>query len=277
MRTDTGVVRARNEDAAHVDEEGRFVVLADGMGGPGFGDIASSIAVQVIAKALRAGNPVLSAFEDTPTDDTRDAVRHLIDAAMHMAHDSVQARARAEPEKHGMGTTADVVVVAGNEAIVAHVGDSRTYLVREGRAHRVTSDHTVAETLKRAGALTEEEAEKSPLRQMLSSAIGISSMVMIDHAHVALRAGDRLLICSDGLYNYFTDDDLASRLTLAELDDALAELIAEARARGGHDNITGIVIETFSKEAGPVAGVSEDALASLVEHVLREESVPNHE
>src|SRR5262245_28842110 len=109
MRTDTGVLRARNEDAAHVDEDGRFVVLADGMGGPGSGDVASSIAVEVIGEALRAAGSVLEEFDREPDNERREQVRLVIEAALRSAHDAVQAHARAEPEKHGMGTTADIV------------------------------------------------------------------------------------------------------------------------------------------------------------------------
>jgi len=270
MQTDTGRQRANNEDTAHVDADGQFVVLADGMGGAGAGEVASALAVDEVRAALEASADDLATFEVAPTDEGRAHLRQLIERAVQCAHDAVLERGRVEPDKRGMGSTLDVVVVAGGEAFVAHVGDSRTYLVRDGKATRVTADQTLAEALVAAGALTTDEAESSPLRSVLSSGIGLK-MFKIDHAHLELRAGDRLLICSDGLYGYFTDEDLARRLTLAELGVALAGLVDEARERGGHDNITAIVVDVFSLRAGPVAGVPEDALASMIDVNLAED------
>ena len=274
MQTDPGVSRAFNEDTAYIDPEGRFAVLADGMGGPGSGEIASTISVEAVREALVESADALAAFEACPGPSGREAVRAAIEQAVRRAHEAVIERGRVEPDKRGMGSTLDVCVVAGGEAFVAHVGDSRTYLIRDGRTIRVTADHTVAEALVAAGALTADEAESSPLRQMLSSAVGLPKMFKIDHAHLELQAGDRLLICSDGLYGYFADDDLARRLSIAELGSALAGLVEDARARGGHDNITGIVLEVFSRRAGPVAGVPDEALASMVDENLAEDSWP---
>jgi protein phosphatase len=270
MQTDTGVVRAHNEDAAHVDADGRFVILADGMGGQGAGEVAAALTVDVIRGALEAEAGALAEFEAAPTDAGRDQIRAAIERAVRAAHDAVLAGGQ-RPATHGMGATVDVVVVAGGKAFVGHVGDSRTYVIRDGRAIQVTSDHTVAETLVRAGALTPEEARTSPLRTVLASAIGQARMFVLDHAYIALEVGDRLLICSDGLHGYFSPEDLASRLALADLDAGLAGLVAEARARGGQDNITAIVVEVYSPEAGPVAGVSAAALESLVDDSFRED------
>jgi protein phosphatase len=270
MRTDTGVVRAHNEDAAHVDPGGRFVVLADGMGGQGSGEVAAALSIEVITRELVAAEPELAAFEAAPTDEGRDRIRAELERVVRAAHDAVLAGGQKSATK-GMGATLDLVVVAGGKAFVAHVGDGRTYVIRDGRAIQVTSDHTVAETLVRAGALTPEDAATSPLRTVLASAIGQAKMFVLDHAYVALELGDRLLICSDGLHNYLSAEDLASRLELAELDAGLAQLVDEAKARGGADNITAIVVEVYSPEAGPVAGVSSTALDALVDDSFREE------
>jgi PPM family protein phosphatase len=270
MQTDVGRIRANNEDSAYVDPGGRFVLLADGMGGAGAGEVASAIAVEAARAELEAAAAALGAFEAAPSLEGRSSVRAIVERAAQRAHDAVIERARVEPDKRGMGSTLDVVVVTGGEAFVAHVGDSRTYLIREGATTRVTSDQTVAQALVTAGALTEHEAEKSPLRSVLASGIGLSHF-RIDHAHVELVAGDRLLICSDGLHGYFTDEDLARRLSIAELGVALAGLVDEARERGGADNITGIVVDVYSLAAGPVAGVPADALATMVDTNLAED------
>lgn len=270
MQTDIGKKRLNNEDTAYVDPGGRFVVLADGMGGVGAGEVASAMAVEEVRALLDAAAIDLGAFETEPTDAGRDKLRRLVERAVQRAHDAVIERARVEPDKRGMGSTLDVVAVAGGEAFIAHVGDSRTYLVRDGEATQITADQTLAHALVQAGALSAADAESSPLRSVLASGIGLNH-VRIELGHVELRPGDRLLICSDGLHGYFTAGDLARRLTLAELGVALAGLIDEARERGGADNITGIVVDVYSLRAGPVAGVPDAALASMVDVTLAED------
>jgi serine/threonine protein phosphatase PrpC len=274
MRTDVGVERANNEDSAFVDDGGRYAVLADGMGGAGAGEIASAIAVEEVRAALDGSADTFAAFDGEPSETGRDAVRAAIEQAVLHAHEAVAARAKAEPDKHGMGTTLDLVVVAGGEAFISHVGDGRTYLIRDGKALQITADHTVAAALQRAGALSDAEAANSPLRTVLASAIGLPKMFKVDHGHLELLAGDRLLICTDGLHGYFEDDDLAHRLSIAELGAALAGLIEDAKARGGKDNITGIVLDVFSTHAGPVAGVPEEAIESMLDDSLAEGSWP---
>jgi len=141
------------------------------------------------------------------------------------------------------------VLVAGAEAFVAHVGDSRTYLVRDGRSSQITTDHTVAEVLVIEGKLTIEEAQVSPLRTILVNAIGVSADVGVEMAHVTLKRNDRLLLCSDGLHDYFpVEEEIAQRLSTETPGDALAEMVELAKTRGGHDNITGVavhVVEVF--------------------------------
>ena len=251
MRTDVGVVRERNEDFAYIDPAGRFVVLADGMGGHGAGDVVRTI---------------LERFDLSRA--TRRQIEQTLVRACSLANDAVLARSEREPDKHGMGTTLEVVVLRGPEAFIAHVGDSRTYHVRDGAARQVTADHTVAETMRRAGTLTDDEAKISPLRSMLSNAVGVTPGVLIDQAHVRLEPGDRLLVCSDGLYDYFEPDEIAER----SLDD----LIEEAKLRGGHDNLTGVMLEAQRSPVElPFDEVGDDQLGAIVESVLREISRSN--
>jgi len=274
MRTDAGVVRGSNEDVAYVDPKGRFAILADGMGGPGAGEIAAATTVDVVRTCLETYAEVIEEFIDKPSQAARDRIHGLVERAVHLSHDVVLERQRAEPDKHGMGTTLEVVVVAGGEAFVTHVGDSRTYLVRDGVAMQVTADHTVAEAMKQSGAITDSVARESPLRSVLSSAIGIPAAMAVDHATIPLRPGDRMLVCSDGLHDYFTAEELAARLSIDALDRALAEMVSLARERGGHDNITGIAMEMFGRVA-PVVGVSDDALDDFVESALDEATSPH--
>jgi hypothetical protein len=167
----------------------------------------------------------------------------LLQSAVLQAHQAVYQRGQAESDKQGMGTTLDVVLIAGGEAFVAHVGDSRTYLIRDGRASQITTDHTVAEVLVIEGKLTIEEAQVSPLRTILVNAIGVSPDVGVEMAHVTLRRGDRLLLCSDGLHDYFpVEEEIAQRLSGEKPGEALAEMVELAKQRGGHDNITGVAV-----------------------------------
>jgi serine/threonine protein phosphatase PrpC len=254
MRTDVGVVREHNEDSAHVDPGYRFFIVADGMGGHAAGEVASAMAVQTVRETLEKASDEIAAFAVRPDEEGRKEIVTLLETAVRAAHRAVFERGSRETDKQGMGTTLEVVLVAGNEAFIAHVGDSRTYLVRETRAVQITTDHTVAEVLVLEGKLSVEEAQMSPLRTILVNAIGVAPDVGIEMAHVQLHEGDEILLCSDGLHDYFpAEQEIADRLGSRDPDEALAELVELAKERGGHDNITGIVVHVvppgFSRPA----------------------------
>ncbi|MEO8703980.1 MAG: protein phosphatase 2C domain-containing protein [Kofleriaceae bacterium] len=241
--TDVGVVRDHNEDSAHMEAVKGFFIVADGMGGHAAGEVASAMAVETVRVTLEAAKPEIDAFKKAPTDAGRRGIVQLLQSAVLSAHQAVFQRGQNEQDKAGMGTTLDVVLVAGPEAFVAHVGDSRTYLIREGRSSQITTDHTVAEVLVIEGKLTIEEAQVSPLRTILVNAIGVSADVGVEMAHVTLKRGDRLLLCSDGLHDYFpVEEEIAQKLSSDKPGDALADMVELAKTRGGHDNITGVAV-----------------------------------
>jgi serine/threonine protein phosphatase PrpC len=243
MVTDVGVVRDHNEDSAHVDPSRRFFIVADGMGGHAAGEVASAMAVESVQKTLAASTSLIDAFAARPSDTTRRALVQLLQGAVLSAHQGVFQRGSRESDKAGMGTTLDVVLIAGREAFVAHVGDSRTYLIRDGKAAQLTTDHTVAEVLVIEGKLTIEEAMVSPYRTVLVNAIGVAADVGVEMAHLQLRQGDRLLVCSDGLHDYFlAEQEIADTLSEDDFHKALAGMVETAKERGGHDNITGVVV-----------------------------------
>ncbi len=301
LRTDVGVVRARNEDAAHVDERGRFAIVADGMGGHGAGDVASTMAVALVRASLEAEAALLVSYASEPTLAGRTLLAARMRTAVERANAEVFDRSEREPDKHQMGSTLEVVLLAGNEAFIAHVGDSRTYLIRHGRAAQLTVDHTVAETMRRAGAMSDEEAGVSEMRSVLSNAIGVTPTVTVDLLRVELRSGDRLLVCSDGLHEYFTREQLAHQASAGDPDAALSRMLAHARDGGGHDNITGVIIELRTRPAatapplptidplddqptnpvpypverpagGPLEGVGDETLKHFLDQTLRESS-----
>lgn len=241
--TDIGVVRDHNEDSAHMEPSKGFFIVADGMGGHAAGEVASAMAVETVRKTLEGSRPEIDAFRKGPSDAGRRQLVQLLQNAVLSAHQAVYQRGQNEQDKAGMGTTLDVVLVAGPEAFVAHVGDSRTYLIREGRSSQITTDHTVAEVLVIEGKLTIEEAQVSPLRTILVNAIGVSADVGVEMAHVTLKRGDRILLCSDGLHDYFPiEEEIAQKLSAEAPGRALKEMVELAKTRGGHDNITGIAV-----------------------------------
>jgi serine/threonine protein phosphatase PrpC len=229
--SDVGKVRGRNEDSFIVDaEHGRFAV-ADGMGGHVAGVIASITALAAFDQYLAA---------------TNDASETAVHAAIHTANRTVWQRADAEREKTGMGTTLTALVFAADrkEFVVGHVGDSRLYRLRAGGLEQITRDHTAAQELVDSGQLTKTEARRHPLSSMLYRSIGTRPEVEIDVQRATAQAGDRYLLCSDGLSGMVDDADLAAILVQDKAVPAIcAELIGAANLHGGIDNITAIVIE----------------------------------
>ena len=258
--TDVGVVRDHNEDSAFMEAKQGFFIVADGMGGHAAGEVASAMAVETVRQTLEGAKAEIEAFRKTPSDAGRRGLVQLLQNAVLQAHQAVYQRGQTETDKQGMGTTLDVVLVAGGEAFVAHVGDSRTYLVRDGRSSQITTDHTVAEVLVIEGKLTIEEAQVSPLRTILVNAIGVSADVGVEMAHVTLKKNDRLLLCSDGLHDYFpVEEEIAQRMAAEKPGDALKEMVELAKTRGGHDNITGVAVHvTDIHEAATPERVSGD-------------------
>ncbi len=241
--TDVGMVREHNEDSANFNVELGFFIVADGMGGHAAGEIASAMTVESVTQTLTDAKNQTAAFANAPDERGRRILVQTLQSSVLTAHQAVYARGTAEPEKHGMGTTLDVLLVAGAEAFVAHVGDSRTYLLRNGQCSQITTDHTVAEVHVIEGKLTAEEAAVSPYRNVLVNAIGVSAEVGVEMAHLQLQSGDMLLVCSDGLHDYFqSEEEIAESMAGEDPEASLRSMVEQAKERGGHDNITGIVV-----------------------------------
>jgi protein phosphatase len=227
--TDIGNVREANED--HFLTGGDLFAVADGMGGEGNGEIASRVAIEALQEA----------FADEPT------AAGLVEA-VRRANAAVLARSEAEPEPTRMGTTIAAVARVGSadddRLVVVNVGDSRVYLFREGRLTRLSSDHSRVADLVRAGEITEEEAVGHPERHMLTHAIGIDGSVTPHVNHTRPRPGDRLLLCSDGLFNEVPVVEIGAALAETEQpDEAAVQLVALANQHGGSDNVTAVVLD----------------------------------
>jgi PPM family protein phosphatase len=230
--TDVGRVRSANEDAYGLCAEAGFFVVCDGMGGAAAGEVASNTAATTAIEALR---------NTSDQDDPRKLLEETIAAANLL----VFTRSEREPALHGMGTTLVSLLVRDGRAYVAHVGDSRCYLFREGRLERQTQDHSLVDEQVRLGQMTPAEAEQSPFRNVITRAIGTRSTVVSDIGEVPTQPGDIFLLCSDGLTRELSDQRLAELLS-AEQEDMqtlCSRLISEANAAGGHDNITCLLVK----------------------------------
>ncbi|MFN7151502.1 MAG: Stp1/IreP family PP2C-type Ser/Thr phosphatase, partial [Microthrixaceae bacterium] len=224
-----GQIRSANEDSYLVADD--LVAVADGMGGHRAGEVASAATVEVL--------------------ETMAGHRSLADLvlAVHMANRTINDRAADDEDLRGMGTTVCVVGAVdedGEHVAVLNVGDSRVYLYAAGELRQLTEDHSLVETLVREGRITAQEAEVHPQRNVLTRALGVEALVVVDAWLLAPCDGDRLLLCSDGLFNELDDATIAG--ILAEGDDpevTARRLAAEADAAGGRDNITAVVVDVL--------------------------------
>jgi PPM family protein phosphatase len=229
-RTDVGQVRTANEDAfGYRVEEGVFA-LCDGMGGAAAGEVASRMAVDALIEGLCAAG-------------SHENRRKVLEEAIATANQRVHTRASKEAALHGMGTTLVALAIGGNRALIGNVGDSRCYLFRGGTLIQQTHDHSLVDEQVRLGQLTQYEAEHSPLRNVITRAIGTQVSVAPDIIELDLKAGDILMLCSDGLTKELPDDSIATLLAgKADLDELCLRLIGAAKAAGGHDNITAVLV-----------------------------------
>ena len=240
-RTDIGKKRKHNEDSFLADDELGLYVVADGMGGHAAGEVASAQAVKSIREALLDGRPVLESFARTPTVESREQVAHLMERAILKACADIHALSSSDMGKRGMGTTVVALLAAGRKAVVGHVGDSRVYLFRNGRAHQLTEDHTIIQEQLKRGLITKDQVATAENRNVITRAVGIQPSVAVDTLVTDLLPGDLYLLCSDGLHGYLTEDELPQ--LLSQEKDKLPDLLVDiALQRGGKDNVTAICL-----------------------------------
>lgn len=250
--TDVGLKRTQNEDSAgfwieetEASRRGALLVVADGMGGARAGEVASRLAV----------DSVMSTYREEAHGDILADLAHSLEVANRIVHE----HGVAHPDLNGMGTTCTAVVVRDREVYLAHVGDSRAYLLRNGSIRQLTQDHTLVAQLVLNQQITPEQAKVDPRRNLVTRSVGVGSFVEVDAERLpeALGDGDAILICTDGLHGLVDDEEIAWTASGADLDVACAELIQLAKERGGHDNITLLIAryDTADQDAGaPPAG-----------------------
>ncbi len=244
MRTDPGLVREANEDAVawitpqdETAAKGSLAIVADGMGGHAAGEIASAIAVDVIQRIYY---------------DLNAAMPKVLATAFAAANRAILAYAEQHPECRGMGTTCTVLAFRDGKAWLGHIGDSRAYLLRKGQLRQLSEDQTLVAQLVSEGTITPEEADASPVQNVILQALGAKAQIepIIGSEGLVLEAGDVLVLCSDGVFNMVAEPmiaDVAGRLPPQEACDALIEA---ALAAGGHDNAS---LGIFTVNAEPEA------------------------
>ncbi|OGW36198.1 MAG: hypothetical protein A2010_13820 [Nitrospirae bacterium GWD2_57_9] len=228
--TDTGRKRTNNEDAFLIDQELRLYAVADGIGGHSGGEVASRIAVETLRERVR---------EDRRERDPGD----VLNDAFILGNTRVIEAGATDRGLAGMGTTLTAVLLKGTSAHLAHAGDSRAYLLREGMLEQVTEDHGVVAEQVRAGIVTPDQARRSPYRHIITRALGIERELLVDRRTIELRENDVLLLCTDGLTEMIEDREIERILLSSALPDAVQGLIAAANRNGGVDNITVVVVK----------------------------------
>jgi protein phosphatase len=226
-QSDVGKKRGHNEDRYLLDTEMKLFAVADGMGGHRGGEVASALAVESLDGYVREHG-------------VADPVRAIVDG-VRAANTRIHDVGVADPDLHGMGTTTSSILFRDDKAYVAHVGDSRVYLVRGGKIAQLTDDHSLVWQQMKAGIITEEQARKSPFRNIISRSVGVAADVEIDALEVGVQSGDTFVLCSDGLSGVVGDVEIKEATEnnfLHRVPDVLVDL---ANERGGPDNVTVVV------------------------------------
>lgn len=231
-KTDKGKTRKNNEDSFFVDETAGLYAVADGIGGHAGGEVASRTAVQTLGELAR--------IPASGNEDISDVLTHAFKTANTRLHQA----GSADPALFGMGTTLTALLLHGTAAHLAHIGDSRAYLLRDGVLEQISEDHGMIAEQVRAGIVTPEQARRSPYRHIITRALGIDREVTIDYKAIEIRQQDIFLLCTDGLTEMIEDIEIERILARNSPPEAAARLVAAANDHGGVDNITVVVLKT---------------------------------
>jgi protein phosphatase len=249
--TDVGRKRNVNEDAYFVDDSMGFFVVADAVGGHNKGEIASREAIDQLKMWVYGAKHDLDRLVERCEKGDSDAhweIRRLLENGVQSACYMVFGMAELDPDKRGMSTTVSAMLIRGGFAFAAHVGDSRVYRIRRRGVLQITEDHTLINYKVKHGLMTKEEAEKATGKNVITRAVGHKDYVQVDTADIDVAAGDRFLMCTDGLHGYLKNDDELLELVADDPIEAGANAaVALANQRGGKDNITVIVVEAREK------------------------------
>ena len=257
-------MRQVNEDCYILAPDLGLLAVADGMGGHHRGDVASQLACNVIKETISSHRGVIEMMERNSVDAARLAVEAMLENAVQRASSEVFEAADAiAGQGKRMGTTMDVLLVVANTAFLAHVGDGRVYLLRDGEVHQLTRDHSMVEQQLDRGELTQEEARRSQKKNVITRALGVFDQVQVDMMNFDLLDDDKLLLCSDGLHRYIGPSELGEAL-LSRMDpDCPGRLIGLANRRGGRDNLTAICVEVQAESTAEMQMPTRQCLETL--------------
>lgn len=243
--SDPGRVRTNNEDSYGYDAALGVLVLCDGMGGEAAGEVASDLAVNSVLAYFRQGETGREAPEQERVEEVSDEANQL-GGAFLAANRTIREAIWKNPELKGMGTTVVAALLRGRSLAVAHLGDSRIYLIREQQIEQLTNDHSFVMEQVRRGMMTIEEAQHSPIQNIITRALGAAESVEPDLADRELQSEDVMLMCSDGLTRHLDDEQILKVVSsAANMQEACIRLIAEANAAGGVDNITCLLMRVL--------------------------------
>ncbi len=250
--THVGNVRDHNEDSHVADADSQVFIVADGMGGHAAGEVASSTAVRIASEAWRSLSTRrhLEAYAEHGDAATRRAVVRAVRQGAVNAHLDILRQAQEDENKSGMGTTFTGFAVAGGDAVFAHAGDSRAYLIRDGMAIQLSEDHTLLSRLHAAGVEPgDEQTSPDRFKGVLTNALGIGGETRVATFVVPLCSGDRIVLCSDGVHDYFKESEIGEVVVAAPSPARAAQRLVDlALERGGEDNATAVVVKVL--EAG---------------------------
>ena len=270
-QTDVGRRRNQNEDALYASSELGVFIVADGVGGRAAGELASALTVETFEAASPELQSAVSRYTDRPEWQTRNEVLELLDGICQRASRSVYDESERR-NKRGMTTTLVAAVVGGGAVFLAHVGDSRAYLIRDGLIRQLTEDHSMVNELVRSGQMTYEEAIRSRYRSVITRAVGLYPTVQADVMCIEVLPGDRLVLCSDGLSDPVSEEDIESIASQDDVETATSQLILRALENGGPDNVTVVLIEPEASEEAEAAR----ARAQVMEELFLFKDLPFH-
>lgn len=236
--TDTGMARKHNEDSFFVNEEGGLLVVADGVGGQSSGEVASKMAVELIndyiTKFKAENRPYVGSVDESLSEET-----NRLASAVRLANQVIYESSKSNPSLKGMCTTVVTALIKGKSMSIAHVGDSRAYLLRSGTMMQLTDDHSVVSEQVKKGLMTESQARDSGMKNIITRALGLEATVEVDLEEVEVMDGDRVLLCSDGLTTMVPDDTILDTAAgLPDPEEACRRLVVLANENGGKDNVT---------------------------------------
>jgi PPM family protein phosphatase len=243
--SDVGKKRTANEDSYYADGDLKLFVVADGMGGHAAGEVASKIAVDSIQDFIKNTSTDKDITWPYEFDETLSMSGNRLKTAIQGAHAKVLETTSQKKEFQGMATTVVSIMVEDGKAQVAHVGDSRAYLVREGRLIQLTSDHSWVNEQLRTGAITSQQARNHPYRNIVTRALGGPNPVDVDVIEETVQEGDIILLCSDGLNTMIPDEEILEIIVRnnGDIEKACQELISTANENGGEDNVTAVLVK----------------------------------